>query len=88
MRKLRPVLLRSLCYLLSLTLGAAQLRACAQVPDKPSAAPPAPPTARSLPWLDSLLSNSAILRQHQVGLSLADAVTGEDLFGYQDSKYF
>ena len=29
-----------------------------------------------------------MLRQHQVGLSLADAATGEDLFGYQETKYF
>jgi D-alanyl-D-alanine carboxypeptidase/D-alanyl-D-alanine-endopeptidase (penicillin-binding protein 4) len=48
----------------------------------------APPPAQRLPWLQGLLDSSAILRQHQVGLSLADAATGEDLFGYQDRKYF
>ena len=85
LRKLRPML-RSLYFLLLLTLGATQLPACAQAPKKlPSTAPP---TTQRLPWLQGLLDSSAILRQHQVGLSLADAVTGEDIFGYQETKYF
>ena len=86
LRNLRSVLLRSLCFLLLWTLGTTQLSACAQVPEKLPAT--APPTAQRLPWLQGLLDSSAILRQHQVGLSLADAATGEDLFGYQETKYF
>ena len=80
------MLLRPLCYLFLLTLGATQLPACAQAPEKSVVA--APPAAQRLPWLQGLLDSSAILRQHQVGLSLADATTGEDLFGYQETKYF
>jgi D-alanyl-D-alanine carboxypeptidase/D-alanyl-D-alanine-endopeptidase (penicillin-binding protein 4) len=34
------------------------------------------------------LDSSAVLRQHQVGLSVADAATGEVLFGYNDARYF
>ena len=80
------VLLRPLYFVLLLSLGAAQLPACAQAPEKlPATAAPAAPRQ---PWLDSLLAASPILRQHQVGLSLADAATGEDLFGSQETKYF
>ena len=78
---------RCLQFLLLLALGATQLPACAQAPDKvpPAALPPG--TAR-LPWLDSLLAASAVLRQHQVGLCLVDAATGETLFGYNEARYF
>ena len=84
LRKLRPML-RSFYFLL-LILGT-QLSACAQSPEKPPVAA-APPGGQRLPWLQGLLDSSAVLRQHQVGLSLADAATGEDLCGYQDTKYF
>ena len=80
-------MLRSLCYLVLLTLGTTQLSACAQpTADKPAAASAAagPP----LPWLDSLLAASPILRQHQVGLSLAYADSARPFYGYQDAKYF
>ena len=80
------MLLRPLYFLLWLLAGTTQLSACAQAPEQ--APPAAPPRAPRLPWLQSLLDSSAVLRQHQVGLSLADAATGEDLFGYQESKYF
>lgn len=86
MLKLRPVLLRPLYFVFLLTLGATQLPACAQTTQTPAAT--VPPAVGKLPWLQGLLDSSAILRQHQVGLSLADAATGEDLFGYQESKYF
>ena len=81
-------MLRPLYFLLLLALGTTQLSACAQAPEKPPVTAVVPPAAQRLPWLQGLLDSSAILRQHQVGLSLADATTGEDLFGYQDSKYF
>lgn len=82
---------RLLYFLLLLAVGGTQLLACAQVAEETPAvvpAPPVAPTAQRLPWLQGLLDSSAILRQHQVGLSLADAATGEDLFGYQEAKYF
>ena len=72
--------------MLLLTLGSAQITACAQTTETSVAA--APLAAGKLPWLQGLLDSSAILRQHQVGLSLADAATGEYLFGYQETKYF
>ncbi|GAC1592224.1 MAG: D-alanyl-D-alanine carboxypeptidase/D-alanyl-D-alanine-endopeptidase [Hymenobacter sp.] len=87
MFKLCSVLLRPLYFLLLLSLGAAQLTACAQNAETPVGTP-APPTAPRLPWLQGLLDSSAILRQHQVGLCLADVASGEALFGFQDSKYF
>ena len=77
---------RFLFFLLCAALGTTQLAACAQAPEKRPVA--VPPVTQRLPWVDSLLAASPILRQHQVGLSLADAATGEDLFGYQETKYF
>lgn len=41
-----------------------------------------------LPWLDSLLAASPVLRQHQVGLSLAYADSTRPFYGYQETKYF
>ena len=73
-------------YFLLLTLGATQLPACAQAPEKVPAA--APPPAGQLPWLQGKLDSSAVLRQHQVGISLADAATGEMLFNYNEARYF
>ena len=78
---------RPLYFALLLALGAAQLPACAQNPP-PASVAARPPAAARLPWLQGLLDSSALLRHHQVGLSLTDAATGEDLFGYQEAKYF
>ena len=81
-------MLRPLYFLLLVTVGATQLPACAQpVTDRPAAGPVAaagPP----LPWLDSLLTNSPILRQHQVGMSLAYADSTRPFYGFQEAKYF
>ncbi|SFQ72360.1 D-alanyl-D-alanine carboxypeptidase / D-alanyl-D-alanine-endopeptidase (penicillin-binding protein 4) [Hymenobacter arizonensis] len=85
MLKLLSVLPRSLYFLLLLTLGATQLPACAQSTDTPLVV--VIPAAK-LPWLQNMVDSSAVLRQHQVGISLADAATGETLFGYNDSRYF
>ncbi|UOQ99340.1 D-alanyl-D-alanine carboxypeptidase [Hymenobacter sp. 5317J-9] len=73
--------------MLLLALGTSQLTACAQNPDTRVAV--VPPTAgQPLPWLDSLLNSSAILRQHQVGMSLAYADSTKPFYGYQETKYF
>ena len=82
-------MLRSLCYLVLLTLGTTQLSACAQsASDKPAAASASATANQLLPWLDSLLAASPILRQHQVGLSLAYADSTRPFYGYQDARYF
>jgi D-alanyl-D-alanine carboxypeptidase/D-alanyl-D-alanine-endopeptidase (penicillin-binding protein 4) len=87
LRKLRPMLRPF--YFLLLTLGITQLSACAQsATDKPAAAPVAVRAGQPLPWLDSLLTNSPILRQHQVGMSLAYADSTRPFYGYQETKYF
>ncbi|MFC7668043.1 D-alanyl-D-alanine carboxypeptidase [Hymenobacter humi] len=78
-------MLRPIYFLLLLTLGATQLPACAQSSDT-TVAVVLP--AGKLPWLQLQLDSSAILRQHQVGISLADAATGETLFSYNDARYF
>ena len=75
------VLFRRLALLLGGTL--LPLALAAQTVPGP-AAPPVP----DLNWLSQQLRESVVLRQHQVGLSLADANTGQTLFGYQDSRYF
>ena len=41
-----------------------------------------------MPWLRQRLDSSQVLRRQQVGVALADAATGEALFGYNDAKYF
>nr|WP_262908765.1 D-alanyl-D-alanine carboxypeptidase [Hymenobacter translucens] len=79
-------MLRPLYLLLLLVWGMAQPLACAQ-----SAKPAAPAdTLRParLPWLDSLLNEAPALRQHQVGLSIADAATGEVLYELNEARYF
>ncbi|WP_460584321.1 D-alanyl-D-alanine carboxypeptidase [Hymenobacter arcticus] len=66
--------------------------ACGQT----TTAPPAPPalvvdsaTGKiDMPWLRQRLDSSAALRRQQVGVALADAVTGEPLFGYNEARYF
>ena len=85
LRKLRPMRFRLLVSLLSL-LAAAQFSACGQ--GAPPAAPVAAPPVRPLAWLDTLLTESKVLRQHQVGVALADAATGEVLYGLNETRYF
>ncbi len=66
--------------------------ACGQT----TTAPPLPPalvvdsaTGKiDMPWLRQRLDSSAALRRQQVGVALADAVTGEPLFGYNEARYF
>ncbi|MBW3128936.1 D-alanyl-D-alanine carboxypeptidase/D-alanyl-D-alanine-endopeptidase [Hymenobacter profundi] len=49
-----------------------------------------PPTPRppDTAWLTKLLTESAVLRQHHVGVSLIDATTGETLYEQQADRYF
>ena len=76
-------------YFLLLSLGITQLSACAQsTTDKPAGVPVAVRAGQPLPWLDSLLTASLILRQHQVGMSLAYADSTRPFYGFQDAKYF
>ena len=68
--------------------GSAQPLACAQ-----TTKPAAPPDSlghvpAQLPWLDSLMQAAPALRQHQTGLSVADAATGEVLYELNESRYF
>ncbi|RZK23639.1 MAG: hypothetical protein EOO56_04405 [Hymenobacter sp.] len=67
--------------------------ACGQNP--PATAPALPGVVRDsatgradLPWLRQQLDSSVTLRRQQVGVALADAVTGEPLFGYNEARYF
>ena len=77
----------TLLALLSLTT------ACGQTA---TTAPPLPPatvldsaTGRlDMPWLRQRLDSSWTFRRQQVGVALADAVTGEPLFGYNEARYF
>jgi D-alanyl-D-alanine carboxypeptidase/D-alanyl-D-alanine-endopeptidase (penicillin-binding protein 4) len=41
-----------------------------------------------MPWLRQQLDSSLTLRRQQVGVALADATTGQLLFGYNEAKYF
>lgn len=41
-----------------------------------------------MPWLRQQLDSSLTLRRQQVGVALADAATGQPLFGYNEGKYF
>lgn len=58
--------------------------------------PPAPPAIVTdsatgkvdMPWLRQQLDSSITLRRQQIGVALADATTGEALFGYNEAKYF
>ena len=76
-------------YFLLLTLGITQLSACAQsATDKPAAGPVTAAAGQPLPWLDSLLTASPVLRQHQVGMSLAYADSTRPFYGYQETRYF
>ncbi|MFD1871471.1 D-alanyl-D-alanine carboxypeptidase [Hymenobacter bucti] len=67
--------------------------ACGQNP--PATAPAQPGVVRDsatgradMPWLRQQLDSSTTLRRQQVGVALADATTGEALFGYNEAKYF
>lgn len=58
-----------------------------------SPAPPATVTDSAtgrvdMPWLRQQLDSSATLRRQQVGVALADAATGQPLFGYNEARYF
>ena len=76
-------------YFLLLTLGTTQLSACAQsATDQPAGVPVAVRAGQPLPWLDSLLTGSPLLRLHQVGMSLAYADSARPFYGYQEAKYF
>ncbi len=85
MTTLAPRLRRALLLLLPFSA------ACGQNPPPnaaaPAARPPMPPDSLAL-WLRPRLDSSRAFRAHQVGLSLADAATGEALFGYHEAQYF
>ena len=80
-------MLRRLPALLLLALLTTQLAACAQNPPATTALAPTAAPARPLAWLDTLLTDSKIMRQHQVGICLADAATGEVLYGLNETHY-
>ncbi|WP_223653640.1 D-alanyl-D-alanine carboxypeptidase [Hymenobacter psoromatis] len=77
----------TLLALLSLTT------ACGQTT---TSAPPLPPATVTdsatgkvdMPWLRQRLDSSWTFRRQQVGVALADAVTGQPLFGYNEARYF
>ena len=48
--------------------------------------PPRP--APNPAWLTEQLRESAVLRHHQVGVSLVDVATGQQLFGFNEERYF
>jgi D-alanyl-D-alanine carboxypeptidase/D-alanyl-D-alanine-endopeptidase (penicillin-binding protein 4) len=79
--------MRPLFFLLLMAWGSAQPMACAQNSKPAAPADSLAPLAR-LSWLDSLLNEAPALRQHQVGLSLADAATGEVLYELNQARYF
>lgn len=65
--------------------------ACGQT--TPPVLPPATVTDSAtgrvdMPWLRQQLDSSRTLRRQQVGVALADAATGQLLFGYNEGKYF
>ncbi|MFD2785099.1 D-alanyl-D-alanine carboxypeptidase/D-alanyl-D-alanine-endopeptidase [Hymenobacter rubripertinctus] len=52
-------------------------------------APAAPPRPAPNPvWLEQQLRESVVLRQHQVGVSVVDVETGQQLFGLNEARYF
>ncbi|GAA4347034.1 serine-type D-Ala-D-Ala carboxypeptidase [Hymenobacter saemangeumensis] len=82
------MLLRPVFLLLLLAWGTTQPLACAQNPKPAAPAADSLKPAVRLAWLDSLLNAAPALRQHQVGLSIADAVTGEVLHEVSEARYF
>ena len=91
---LRPVSIPSLCFarfrpaLLWLLLPLHT--ACGQTNPLVASATlnPAALAPDTLAWLRARLDSSRALRQHPTGLSIADAVTGQPLFGYHEAQYF
>jgi len=72
--------------LLSLTTACGQTTT---TPSVPAAIVTDSATGRvDMPWLRQQLDSSATLRRQQVGITLADAATGQPLFGYNEAKYF
>jgi D-alanyl-D-alanine carboxypeptidase/D-alanyl-D-alanine-endopeptidase (penicillin-binding protein 4) len=53
-----------------------------------SAAPVPPRRAPNPAWLEALVTTSPALRQHHVGMSVADATTGEKVYELNADKYF
>jgi D-alanyl-D-alanine carboxypeptidase/D-alanyl-D-alanine-endopeptidase (penicillin-binding protein 4) len=79
----------SLLALLSLAFTTA----CGQTTPTATSLPPAlvadSATGRlDMPWLRQRLDSSAALRRQLVGVALADANTGEPLFGYNEARSF
>ncbi|RZL02434.1 MAG: hypothetical protein EOO62_22320, partial [Hymenobacter sp.] len=72
--------------LLSLTTACGQTTSTAPVP--PAIVVDSATGKIDMPWLRQRLDSSAALRRQQVGVALADAVTGEPLFGYNEARYF
>jgi D-alanyl-D-alanine carboxypeptidase/D-alanyl-D-alanine-endopeptidase (penicillin-binding protein 4) len=54
----------------------------------PGSATPARRSLSDTAWLEQLVRESAVLRQHHVGLHLADATTGEAVLTLNDDRYF
>ena len=51
--------------------------------------PAAPrPAAPNLSWLEQLVRESKVLRQHNVGVCLTEVATGQQLFGLNEDRYF
>ena len=50
--------------------------------------PAAPPRAPATAWLAELLTTSLVLRQHHVGVCVADVATGEKLYELNADRYF
>ena len=84
--KRRPAALLPLA-LLSLTTACGQ-NPPATVPTQPGIVTDSATGRADMPWLRQQLDSSTTLRRQQVGVALADATTGEALFGYNEAKYF
>ncbi|SHK95701.1 D-alanyl-D-alanine carboxypeptidase/D-alanyl-D-alanine-endopeptidase [Hymenobacter psychrotolerans] len=51
-------------------------------------APAVAPRVANPAWLEALVATSPVLRQHHVGVALADAATGEKLYEFNADRYF
>ena len=69
-----------------LALGLALLPLTLAAQPSAPAAPPRP--APNPAWLTEQLRESAVLRHHQVGVSLVNVATGQQLFGLNEDRYF
>lgn len=47
-----------------------------------------PPQVANPAWLDKLINESVVLRQHQVGVTITDVATGSNLYHLNDDRYF